>query len=183
MTISGNLSPALLTKKGLQNGLFLLEPFSDVDLWWTPDPSLRLGCRVENPCKSAKADARTRTGDPFITRERRVRDRRPFTGTRGHVLAADRPDFTHIQWTGVPARARADVPVLYPAGANALRLEPTLWASSPPLGKGFEHVPAPAGARAPCAESNRRLPDPIPPWRAALSSLRPMPARRRYSVL
>jgi hypothetical protein len=30
----------------------------------------------EVPAKRPKADARTRTGDPFITRERRVRDRR-----------------------------------------------------------------------------------------------------------
>jgi hypothetical protein len=48
------------------------------------------------PCKSGRADARTRTGDPFITRERRVRDARPLAGTRGHVFAADQPDFTHI---------------------------------------------------------------------------------------
>src|SRR5918996_6614632 len=31
-----------------------------------------------SPANRLKADARTRTGDPFITRERQVRDARPF---------------------------------------------------------------------------------------------------------
>ena len=34
-----------------------------------------------NSARSREADARTRTGDPFITRERRVRDARPRAGT------------------------------------------------------------------------------------------------------
>ena len=36
-----------------------------------------------------KADARTRTGDPFITRERRVRDGRPLCGHARHDLAGN----------------------------------------------------------------------------------------------
>jgi hypothetical protein len=73
----------------------------------------------ESPCKSDEADARTRTGDPFITRERRVRDARPREGTRGHVLAGNSMILQLKQWTRVPARARAYVPVLYPAFALA----------------------------------------------------------------
>src|ERR687892_1908571 len=72
----------------------------------------------ENPAKWPKADARTRTGDPFITRERRVRDARPRAGTCGHVLAGVRPFERVGGGTRVPARARADVPVLYPVEAD-----------------------------------------------------------------
>jgi hypothetical protein len=36
--------------------------------------------------RTFRADARTRTGDPFITRERQVGDARPLAGTRGHVF-------------------------------------------------------------------------------------------------
>jgi hypothetical protein len=43
------------------------EPFTSVDLWWTPEPFINAPVHTENPCKSQKADARTRTGDPFIT--------------------------------------------------------------------------------------------------------------------
>jgi hypothetical protein len=39
------------------------------------------------PANGTKADARTRTGDPFITRERRVRNARTRSSARGHVLA------------------------------------------------------------------------------------------------
>jgi hypothetical protein len=45
-----------------------------------------LPCPTKLPANSQKADARTRTEDPFITRERPVRDARPLKGTRGHVL-------------------------------------------------------------------------------------------------
>jgi voltage-gated potassium channel Kch len=38
---------------------------------------------------SCEADARTRTGDPFITREGRVREARPLAGMRGHYFAAN----------------------------------------------------------------------------------------------
>jgi len=50
-----------------------------------------------------QADARTRTGDPFITRERQVRDTRPREGTRGHVFPGNRAVSPLLQWTGVPA--------------------------------------------------------------------------------
>jgi hypothetical protein len=36
-----------------------------------------------------EADARTRTGDPFITRERQVGDARPRAGTIGHLFPGD----------------------------------------------------------------------------------------------
>jgi hypothetical protein len=68
-----------------------------------------------NVLRMGRADARTRTGDPFITRERRVRDGRPRAGTDGHVLAGDWAVLEFGKWTAVPALARADVPVLYPA--------------------------------------------------------------------
>jgi hypothetical protein len=61
-----------------------------------------------------RADARTRTGDPFITRERHVGDGRPRKATHGHVLAGNQAVSRPSEWTRVPARARADVPVLYP---------------------------------------------------------------------
>jgi hypothetical protein len=38
-----------------------------------------------------RADARTRTGDPFITRQRRVRHSRPRETTEGHKLPGKRP--------------------------------------------------------------------------------------------
>jgi hypothetical protein len=34
-----------------------------------PKPAARVACAGESPCKSEEADARTRTGDPFITSE------------------------------------------------------------------------------------------------------------------
>src|SRR5918996_2185494 len=37
-------------------------------------------CSGAFPANRPKADARTRTGDPFITRERQVRDARPLAG-------------------------------------------------------------------------------------------------------
>jgi hypothetical protein len=40
-----------------------------VDLWWTPRPLHKAAVRPKNPCKFQEADARTRTGDPFITSE------------------------------------------------------------------------------------------------------------------
>src|SRR5215203_6169674 len=74
-----------------------------------------LPAQAKVPCKSEEADARTRTGDPFITRERQVGDARPRPGTRGRVFPVDHTVSALWQWTRVPARARADVPVLYPA--------------------------------------------------------------------
>jgi hypothetical protein len=41
------------------------------------------------PANRAKADARTRTGDPFITRERQVGDARPLAGMSGHIFPGD----------------------------------------------------------------------------------------------
>src|SRR5918995_3827321 len=75
----------------------------------------------ESPAKEPKADARTRTRDRFITREGRVRDRRPRPGTRGHGLAGNRAVSPPLEWTHVPARARAGVPVLYPATLTLVR--------------------------------------------------------------
>ncbi len=81
-----------------------------------PKPALGVACTGEKkPCKSARADARTRTGDPFITRERRVNGGRPLAGTSGHVYAANDPVSPLLEWTHVPAGAPAGVPVLYPA--------------------------------------------------------------------
>jgi hypothetical protein len=74
-----------------------------------------------NPASEERADARTRTGDPFITRERRVRDTRARAGTAGHISAGDQPVSPLRQWTQAPARARADVPVLYPGRGETPR--------------------------------------------------------------
>jgi hypothetical protein len=68
--------------------------------------------------RAFRADARTRTGDPFITRERQVRDARPLAGTGRQSLAGNRAVLQLEQWTRMPARARADVPVLYPPRAT-----------------------------------------------------------------
>jgi hypothetical protein len=57
-------------------------------------------------------------GDPFITRERQVRDARPLAGTGRQSLAGNRAVLQLEQWTRMPARARADVPVLYPPRAT-----------------------------------------------------------------
>jgi hypothetical protein len=43
-----------------------------------------------------------------------MRDARPRKGTRGDVLAENQAVSRSLEWTRVPARARADVPVLYP---------------------------------------------------------------------
>jgi hypothetical protein len=66
------------------------------------------------PANRAKADARTRTGDPFITSERRVRDARPLAGTRGQVFPGDQAISRLCQWTGVSARARVERTRLVP---------------------------------------------------------------------
>jgi hypothetical protein len=50
-----------------------------------------------------EADARTRTGDPFITRERQVRDARPLAAARGRVFAGN---WTVLCVRFVDARAR-----------------------------------------------------------------------------
>ena len=76
--------------------------------------SLGVPTQTKAPGNRPEADARTRTGDPFITRERQVRDGRPRAGTRGHVLAGNQVVSRPSEWTRVPARARAYVPVLYP---------------------------------------------------------------------
>jgi hypothetical protein len=47
-----------------------------------------------------------------------VRDARPLAGTRGHVFPGDQAVSLLNQWTRVPARAHADVPVLYPTAAE-----------------------------------------------------------------
>ena len=60
-----------------------------MELRKTPQPR-RLGLmppiRAENPCKSTKADARTRTGDPFITSE--VLYQLSYVGNRPTVAAS-----------------------------------------------------------------------------------------------
>src|SRR5918992_2963055 len=80
----------------------------------TREPPSTVAKAEESPASEPKADARTRTGDPFITRERQVGDARPRKGTRGDVLAGNQAVSRPSEWTRVPARARADVPVLYP---------------------------------------------------------------------
>src|SRR5918992_1514508 len=80
----------------------------------TREPPSTVAKAEESPASEPKADARTRTGDPFITRERQVGDARPRKGTRGDVLARNQAVSRPSEWTRVPARARADVPVLYP---------------------------------------------------------------------
>jgi hypothetical protein len=63
------LSTVCREEKGLQNTRFRPEHF----IRWTPggplDPFTKAPVRLKNPCKSKEADARTRTGDPFITSE------------------------------------------------------------------------------------------------------------------
>jgi hypothetical protein len=81
---------------------------------FVPESSARRCRRRRNPCKQAKAVARTRTGDPFITRERQVGDARPRAGTCGHVLAGNWAVLELLRRTRVPAQARAHVPVSYP---------------------------------------------------------------------
>jgi hypothetical protein len=58
-----------------------------------------------------EADARIRTADPFITRERPVGDARPLAGTRGRILTGNQLFHRRQKWTRVPARPPADVPV------------------------------------------------------------------------
>ena len=50
--------------------------------------ALVLPTQTKAPATRPKADARTRTGDPFITREGRVRNTRPPADTCGHVFPA-----------------------------------------------------------------------------------------------
>jgi hypothetical protein len=72
-----------------------------------------------------EADARTRTGDPFITREKTSEGR---AGTRGHARARSRwnlAGFTSPTVDARPARARADVPVAPGRGAAAARWIPS----------------------------------------------------------
>ena len=66
-----------------------------------------------SPCKR-ESRHRTRTGDPFITRERRVRDARPLAGTSGHVYAANDP-FLRLSSGRTCLLVPALVPVLDPA--------------------------------------------------------------------
>ena len=58
-----------LTKKKACKTAYLPGALHYVDLWWTPEPFTKALLGAQNPCKSQKADARTRTGDPFITSE------------------------------------------------------------------------------------------------------------------
>src|ERR671919_3229689 len=80
-----------------------------------PKAALDVAWVGEKSCKKGEADARTRTGDPFITREKQVRDGRPRAGTWGHLLAVNWVLSQASRWTRVPASARVDVPVLYPS--------------------------------------------------------------------
>ena len=43
-----------------------------------------------------------------------MRDGRALAGTRGHIFPGEEAVSPLLQWTHVPARAQADVPVLYP---------------------------------------------------------------------
>lgn len=80
-----------------------------------------------------RADARTRAGDPFITRQRRVRNGRPGKATRGHAIAGKRLILSSRARTCEPAPAVPHVPVLYPAveavSTNARKQKPAPAAS------------------------------------------------------
>jgi hypothetical protein len=45
------------------------EHFTNVDLWWTPEPFTKASVQRKKSLQIQEADARTRTGDPFITSE------------------------------------------------------------------------------------------------------------------
>src|SRR5918999_5314454 len=102
-------------------------------LFRTRRPRASVVSAEESSPSEPKADARTRTGDPFITRERRVRDARPLAGTAGHAFSGDQAVSALEEWTRVRARARADVPVSYPEAScssvarRALEAPPRLW--------------------------------------------------------
>ncbi len=53
------------------------------------EPGTSASASDEKSLEIERADARTRTADPFITREGRVGDARPRAGTRGHVIAGN----------------------------------------------------------------------------------------------
>jgi hypothetical protein len=61
-----------------------------------------------------RADARARTGDPFITREVQGRERRVAVSARGHVFAAKRGSLWKSASPTAPAPARGPVPSTYP---------------------------------------------------------------------
>jgi hypothetical protein len=71
---------------------------------FVPEAALRRCQGRRKPCKRAKADARTRTGAPFITREERVGNARPFGGTRDPRFPSGSGDFAAL---AVDARTRA----------------------------------------------------------------------------
>src|SRR5687767_11490440 len=103
MTTSRDLSHTLARTKGLQNGLVLIEHFTNVDLWWTPEPFIKAPAQAKNPCKSLEADARTRTGGPLHYEGKTTGG---HASTRGH----DRAHFSwrpgHFRALAVDARAR-----------------------------------------------------------------------------
>jgi hypothetical protein len=89
-------------------------------------------------------------------------DARPLVGARGHVLAGiTRFDAARIGRTSPPVPELA-----YPL---CTRLEPTPWASSPPLGKGSNTFQPP---RAPVLLAQNRIGDyPIDPGVASVAGL------------
>ena len=59
-----------------------------------PETADRADRSDEKSLQIGRADARTRTGDPFITRQRRLRDGRPREIPRGHEIPANGPSLT-----------------------------------------------------------------------------------------
>jgi hypothetical protein len=57
----------VVKKNPCKNACVFLEHFIDVDLWWTPEPFTTASLQGEKSLQIREADARTRTGDPFIT--------------------------------------------------------------------------------------------------------------------
>jgi hypothetical protein len=42
------------------------EPFTSVDLWWTPEPFINAPVHTENPCKSVKPTPALEPGTPSL---------------------------------------------------------------------------------------------------------------------
>jgi hypothetical protein len=69
--LAGSLSHSRQNKRPAKR-LVLTEHFTNVDLWWTPEPFIKAPAQAKKSLQTERADARTRTGDPFITSYGRV---------------------------------------------------------------------------------------------------------------
>ena len=85
---------------------------------------------VGKPASVLEADARTRTGDPFITRQRRVRNGRPRRSTEVHEVPGNTADWRQHERTVEPALVRPHVPDLYPASARPPERAQVRWRSA-----------------------------------------------------